>query len=218
MFAGRLKTLTHDYKRNGTTTLFAAIELAGGRIIADCMPRHRHQEWIKFLKKIDAETPPDLDLHLIVDNYATHKHPKVKNWLRRHKRFHVHFTPTSSSWLNVIERWFRADLSERPPIDATKSYQAFATLVQRFPNSQYAADSRQRMIFLRNRLASYETYVANYYLTRGAYAGAINRAKYAIENYDGAPAVRDALAIMSESSPPSCSICCAACTSASRSW
>lgn len=107
MFPGRLKTLTHDYKRNGTTTLFAAIELAGGRIIADCMPRHRHQEWIKFLKKIDAETPPDLDLHLIVDNYATHKHPKVKNWLRRHKRFHVHFTPTSSSWLNVIERWFR---------------------------------------------------------------------------------------------------------------
>ena len=100
---------------------------------------------------------------------------------------------------NVIERWFRADLSERPPIDATKSYQAFATLVQRFPNSEYAADSRQRMIFLRNRLASYETYVAGYYLTRGAYAGAINRAKYTIENYDGAPAVRDALAIMSES-------------------
>jgi len=107
MFPGRLKTLTHDYKRNGTTTLFAAIELAEGRIIADCMPRHRHQEWIKFLKKIDAETPQDLDLHLIVDNYATHKHPKVKNWLRRHKRFHVHFIPTASSWLNVIERWFR---------------------------------------------------------------------------------------------------------------
>jgi len=107
MFPGRLKTLTHDYKRNGTTTLFAAIELAEGRIIAECMPRHRHQEWIKFLKRIDAETPPDLDLHLIVDNYSTHKHPKVKNWLRRHKRFHVHFIPTSSSWLNVIERWFR---------------------------------------------------------------------------------------------------------------
>jgi outer membrane protein assembly factor BamD len=100
---------------------------------------------------------------------------------------------------NIIERWFRADLSERPPIDATKSYQAFATLVQRFPNSQYAEDSRQRMVFLRNRLASYETYVAGYYLSRGAYAGAINRAKYTIENYDGAPAVRDALAIMSES-------------------
>lgn len=107
MFPGRLKTLTHDYKRNGTTTLFAAIELAEGKIIAECMPKHRHQEWIKFLKKIDGETPPELDLHLIVDNYATHKHAKVKNWLKRHKRFHMHFTPTSSSWLNVIERWFR---------------------------------------------------------------------------------------------------------------
>jgi transposase len=107
IYPGRLRTLTHDYKRNGTTTLFAAIELAEGRIISECMPRHRHQEWIKFLKKIDAETPPELDLHLIVDNYATHKHPKVLNWLRRHKRFHMHFIPTSSSWLNVIERWFR---------------------------------------------------------------------------------------------------------------
>jgi transposase len=107
LFPGRLKTLTHDYKRNGTTTLFAAIELAEGKIIAECMPRHRHQEWIRFLKKIDAETPPDLDLHLIVDNYSTHKHPKVQSWLKRHKRFHIHFIPTSSSWLNVIERWFR---------------------------------------------------------------------------------------------------------------
>ncbi len=107
MYPGRLKTLTHDYKRHGTTTLFAAIELAAGKIIAECMPRHRHQEWIKFLRKIDAETTPELDLHLIVDNYATHKHPKVKAWLRRHRRFHIHFIPTSSSWLNVIERWFR---------------------------------------------------------------------------------------------------------------
>ena len=113
MFPGRLKTLTHDYKRNGTTTLFAAIELSEGKIIADCMPRHRHQEWLKFLKKIDAETPPDLDLHLIVDNYATHKHPKVLAWLKRHKRFHIHFIPTSSSWLNVIERWFRDITQQR---------------------------------------------------------------------------------------------------------
>lgn len=111
LFPGRLKTLTHDYKRNGTTTLFAAIELAEGKIISDCLPRHRHQEWIKFLKRIDAETPPELDLHLIVDNYATHKHPKVLSWLKRHPRFHQHFTPTSSSWLNVIERWFR-DLTQ----------------------------------------------------------------------------------------------------------
>ena len=113
MFPGRLKTLTHDYRRNGTTTLFAAIELAEGRIIAECMSHHRHQEWIKFLKKIDAETPPDLELHLIVDNYATHKHPKVQAWLKRHKRFHIHFTPTSSSWLNVIERWFREITCQR---------------------------------------------------------------------------------------------------------
>ncbi len=107
MFPGRLKTLTHDDRRHGTTTLFAAIELAEGRIISDLHRRHRHQEWIQFLKKIDAQTPPDLDRHLIVDNDATHKHPKVNAWLKRHPRFHRHFTPTSSSWLNVIERWFR---------------------------------------------------------------------------------------------------------------
>jgi transposase len=112
LFPGRLKTMTHDYKRNGTTTLFAAIELAKGRIIAECMPRHRHQEWLAFLKKIDAETPAELDLHLIVDNYATHKHPKVQSWLKRHTRFHMHFIPTSSSWLNLIERWFR-DITDR---------------------------------------------------------------------------------------------------------
>jgi transposase len=93
IFPGRLKTMTHDYKRNGTTKLLAAIELAKGTIIAECMPRHRHQEWIKFLKKIDAETPADLDLHLNVDNYATHKHLKVKAWLKLHPRFRIHFTP-----------------------------------------------------------------------------------------------------------------------------
>jgi transposase len=109
---GRCGTMTHDYKRNGTTTLFAAIDMTEGKVIASCMPRHRHQEWIKFLKKIDAETPDDLELHLIVDNYATHKHPKVKAWLKRHKRFYVHFIPTSSSWLNVIERFFR-DLDDK---------------------------------------------------------------------------------------------------------
>ena len=108
IYQGLLKTLTHDYKRNGTTTPFAAIELAEGRIISECMPRHRYQEWIKFLKKIDAETPPDLDINLIVDNYSTDKHPKVRKLLKRHKRFHMHGIPTSSSWLNVIERWFRA--------------------------------------------------------------------------------------------------------------
>jgi transposase len=112
LIPGRCGTMTHDYKRNGTTTLFAAIDMAQGKVIASCMPRHRHQEWLKFLKQIEAETPVGLDLHLIVDNYATHKHPKVKAWLKRHKRFHIHFIPTSSSWLNVIERFFR-DLDEK---------------------------------------------------------------------------------------------------------
>lgn len=107
MYKGRCGTLTHDYKRNGTTTLFAAIDAAHGTLIGTCMSRHRHQEWIKFLKLIDKETPAGLALHVIADNYATHKHPEVKNWLGRHKRFHMHFTPTSSSWLNLIERWFR---------------------------------------------------------------------------------------------------------------
>jgi transposase len=110
---GRCGTMTHDYKRNGTTTLFAALELAEGRLIGSCMQRHRHQEWIKFLNQIDRETPAGWDLHLIVDNYATHKHPKVNAWLKRHRRFHIHFTPTSSSWLNLVERWFREITDKR---------------------------------------------------------------------------------------------------------
>ena len=110
---GRCGTMTADYKRNGTTTLFAAIEMAEGKLIGTCMSKHRHQEWIKFLRQIDAETPAELDLHLIVDNYATHKHPKVKSWVKRHPRFHLHFIPTSSSWLNLIERWFREITTKR---------------------------------------------------------------------------------------------------------
>lgn len=109
---GRCGTMTHDYKRHGTTTLFAALSMLDGNVIGDCMPRHRHQEFIRFLKKIDAETPSALDLHLIVDNYGTHKHPRVQAWVRRHPRFHLHFTPTSSSWLNLVERWFR-DLTDK---------------------------------------------------------------------------------------------------------
>lgn len=103
---GRAGTMTHDYKRHGTTTLFAALNLADGTVIARCEARHRHQEWLRFLKTIDRETPGELDLHLIVDNYATHKHPRVESWLTRHPRFHVHFIPTSSSWLNIIESFF----------------------------------------------------------------------------------------------------------------
>jgi transposase len=113
IYPGRCATMTHDYKRNGTTTLFAALDMLEGRLIGQCMPRHRHQEFIKFLRQIDAETPADLDLHLIVDNYATHKHPRVKAWLKRHKRFHLHFIPTSSSWLNLVERWFREITDKR---------------------------------------------------------------------------------------------------------
>ena len=110
---GRCGTMTHDYKRHGTTTLFAALSMLDGKVIGDCMPRHRHQEFIRFLNKIDAETPSNLDRHLIVDNYATHKHPRVKSWMRRHPRFHIHFIPTSSSWLNLVERWFREITDKR---------------------------------------------------------------------------------------------------------
>jgi len=106
MKKGRAGTMTHDYKRNGTTTLFAALNMLDGKVIGACMPRHRHREFLRFLKQIDQRTPADLDLHLIVDNYATHKTAAVKRWLKAHSRFHLHFTPTSASWLNMVERFF----------------------------------------------------------------------------------------------------------------
>ncbi|WP_342242263.1 IS630 family transposase, partial [Inquilinus sp. OTU3971] len=106
MKKGRAGTMTHDYKRHGTTTLFAALDVATGQVIGQCMKRHRHQDWLRFLRAIDRSTPKTLDLHLIADNYATHKHAKVKAWLERHPRFHMHFTPTSASWLNQVERFF----------------------------------------------------------------------------------------------------------------
>jgi transposase len=108
---GRCGTMTHDYKRNGTATLFAALNVADGTVISMCDDRHRHQEWLQFLRVIDQVTPTGKALHLIADNYATHKHAKVQRWLKRHPRFHVHFTPTSSSWLNMVERFFR-DLTQ----------------------------------------------------------------------------------------------------------
>jgi len=104
---GRNATMTHDYKRYGTTTLFAALNTLDGTVMGTCMDRHRHIEWIKFLRLIDTNVDERLDVHLIADNYATHKHPKVKRWLERHPRFHMHYTPTSSSWLNMVERFFR---------------------------------------------------------------------------------------------------------------
>lgn len=106
MKRGRAGTMTHDYKRHGTTTLFAALNVATGQVIGQCMKRHRHQEWLRFLRLIDRNTPKRLDLHLIADNYASHKHPRVKAWLAKHPRFHIHFTPTSASWLNQVERFF----------------------------------------------------------------------------------------------------------------
>jgi transposase len=103
---GRCGTMTHDYKRNGTTTLFAALEVVQGKVIGQCFTRHRHQEFLKFLKRLDAEFPVELKLHMVMDNYGTHKHPRVQGWIQRHPRFLPHFVPTSSSWLNLVERWF----------------------------------------------------------------------------------------------------------------
>jgi transposase len=106
MKKGRAGTMTHDYKRHGTTTLFAALDVLTGTVIGECLPRHRHTEFLKFLRTIDREVPKGLQVHLILDNYCTHKHENVKKWLDKHPRFHLHFTPTSSSWLNLVERWF----------------------------------------------------------------------------------------------------------------
>ena len=113
MKKGRAKTMTHDYKRHGTTTLFAALSTLDGTIISRCEQRHRHHEWLTFLRQINRETPKDKELHLICDNYATHKHPNVQAWLERHPRVHMHFTPTSASWLNMVERFFRDLTVER---------------------------------------------------------------------------------------------------------
>jgi transposase len=112
MKKGRLGTMTHDYKRNGTTCLFAALEVLQGKVIGQCYGRHRHQEFLKFLRCLDREFPGPLPLHLVIDNYGTHQHPNVQAWLKRHRRFKLHFTPTSGSWLNLVERWF-AELTQK---------------------------------------------------------------------------------------------------------
>ena len=109
---GRCGTMTHDYKRNGTTTLFAALNVMDGKVIGQCQARHRHQEWLKFLRRLDGEFPQEVTLHLVMDNYGTHKEPSVRVWLKKHPRFICHFIPTSSSWLNLVERWFE-ELSEK---------------------------------------------------------------------------------------------------------
>jgi hypothetical protein len=109
---GRCGTMTHDYMRNGTTTLFAALNVLDGKVIGECHGRHRHQEWLKFLRRLDDGFPPQLKLHLVMDNYGTHKEPHVQAWLKTHPRFVRHLVPTSSSWLNLVERWFR-ELTEK---------------------------------------------------------------------------------------------------------
>ncbi len=112
MKKGRAQTMTHDYKRNGTTTLFAALNVATGEVIDECWPRHRHDEFLRFLKKLECQTDRTLELHIIADNYATHKHPEVNAWLAQHPRVHMHFTPTSASWANLVERFF-AEITDK---------------------------------------------------------------------------------------------------------
>lgn len=130
MKKGRCGTMTHDYKRNGTTCLFAALNVLGGTVIGSCYPRHRHEEFLKFLRKLDRETPRKMDLHLIVDNYGTHNHADVKAWLDKHPRFNMHFTPTSSSWLNLVERWFGEITRKRIRRGTLASVQELVTTIE----------------------------------------------------------------------------------------
>src|SRR5213595_889890 len=162
---GRAQTMTHDYKRHGTTTLFAALNVLDGQVIGQCQQRHTHAEWLKFLRKIDRETPKDRTLHLIADNYATHKHPAVQDWLAKHPRFHMHFTPTSASWLNMVERFFRDITTERlrrgvftsvpELVDAINEYIAHHnTNPKPFIWTKSARDILQKVIRANSRLSS----------------------------------------------------------------
>lgn len=132
MKPGKNGTMTHDYKRNGTTTLFAALDVHTGTVIGECLPKHRNDEFLQFLKKIDRQTDKALAVHLIVDNYATHKHPKVKAWLGQHPRFHLHFTPTSASWVNLVERFFRDITEERIRRGVFRSVDELKTAIQQY--------------------------------------------------------------------------------------
>ncbi len=157
--------MTHDYKRHGTTTLFAAMSALDGSLIACCQPRHRHEEWLVFLRQINRETPNDKEVHLICDNYATHKHPHVQEWLAKHPRFHVHFTPTSASWLNMVERFFR-DLSTqrlqrgvfRSVSELTAAIKEYVAVHNKNPKpfiwTAKAADILQKVIRANRRLSS----------------------------------------------------------------
>lgn len=129
---GRAETMTHDYKRHGTTTLFAAMSTLDGSVISRCAQRHRHIEWLDFLRQIDRETPKDKELHLVCDNYATHKHPVVKEWLEKHPRFHIHFTPTSASWMNMVERFFRSISTDRLDRGVFRSVPELVTAIEEY--------------------------------------------------------------------------------------
>ena len=162
---GRAATMTHDYKRNGTTTLFAALNVLDGQVIGQCQQRHTHVEWLKFLRQIDRQTPKDKTLHLIADNYATHKHPTVQAWLAKHPRFNMHFTPTSASWLNMVERFFRDITVNRLRRGVFTSVAELVTAIDEYvahhntkPKSfiwtKSVADILQKVIRANNRLSS----------------------------------------------------------------
>jgi len=128
---GKVARHAHDYKRNGTTTLFAALNIATGEVIGQCQPRHRHQEFLKFLKQLDKEVP-DRELHLVLDNYGTHKHQKVQRWLKRHRRFHLHFTPTGASWMNMVEVWLGILTNQATGRGSFDSVAALMTAIKAF--------------------------------------------------------------------------------------
>jgi len=162
---GHICTRTHDYYRHGTITLFAALNYLNGRILAERAPRHRHQEWLRFLKGIDADVPPGIDVHLILDNYATHKHAKVLAWVAKHPRFHLHFTPTSASWLNMVERFFRDLSTERLERGVFHSVPELISAIHEYVNvhnknpkpfiwTAKAADILQKVIRANRRLSS----------------------------------------------------------------
>jgi transposase len=129
---GRCGTLTHDYKRHGTTTLFAALEVLEGRVVGQCFERHRNQEFLRFLRRLEQEFPGEVPLHLVMDNYGTHKHPNVQAWLKQHPRFIPHFVPTSSSWLNLVERWFRELTTQSVRRGSFTSVEALENAIQEF--------------------------------------------------------------------------------------
>ena len=134
MGLGYVEGVTHDYVRNGTTTLFAALDTATGQVITSCKNRHRHQEYLQFLKQVDANVPPDLEIHLVVDNYSTHKHPKVKRWLAAHPRYNIHYTPTYASWLNQVEIWFNIITQRAIRRGTFRSVRALIAKIEQFVN------------------------------------------------------------------------------------